>query len=157
MTALKPGQIGAADDSPHSDGDAAAYESLQTAPILMIGRDPNLMSYRSAVLATANFSVQSVSPTHAHTILQNGADYDLVIFSHTLDAAEVLEMEQTLRRRKPGTRLLLILGPGDAPLDPELFDATMHGLDGPAAFIRAVRELAGQSRKPNPGTQNSRR
>lgn len=141
MTARNWDPAGTTDQSPQLNGDAAAHKSFQSAPILMIGRDPNLMSYKSAVLATANFSVESVSPTQAQAILQNGADYDVVIFSHTLEPKEVLEMERTLRTRKPGTKLLLILGPGDTPIDFTLFDATLHGLDGPAAFIHTVQGL----------------
>lgn len=145
MKASKPGQMRSADHSPESDGNLATHESLQTASILMIGRDPHLMSYRSAVLATAKLSVQSASPTEALAILQNGADYEVVIFSHTLDPTEILEMESTVRRNKPNTKLLLMLGPGDVPPDSAFFDATMHGLDGPSAFIHTVRRLVGHS------------
>lgn len=145
MAAPDAGPIPSIGHSPEAGGGAVTHESLQTASVLMIGRDPQLMSYRSAVLATAKLSVQNASPTQAQTILQNGADYDVVILSHTLDPTEILELEKTVRSRKPGAKLLLMLGPGDVPPDCVAFDATMHGLDGPSAFIHTVRRLAGHS------------
>jgi len=138
MTRPNP-NFGSLDQDPPAESNGHSF--TQTAPILMIGRDPSLMSYKTAVLATANLAVDTALPTQAQTILQNGAGYEVVIFSHTLEADEVLQMERTLRARRPDTKLLLIVGPGSGPVAYELFDATMQGLDGPAALISKVRGL----------------
>ena len=144
MTAISTGSAGLTDPFPQKDHGAVDKKPSQKSPILMIGRDPTLLSYKAAVLATANFRVQSVSPTQAQAALEDCANYRLVIFSHTLEANEVFEMQHAIRARKPDAKLLLLLGPGDTPLDCNMFDATFRGLDGPAAFIRTVGELIGK-------------
>lgn len=143
MKAPDPGPMRSTDHSPESDRNLATQESSLAASILMIGHDPQLMAYRCAVLATAKLSVQSASPSQAQAILRSGANYSVIILSHTLEQTEILEIERTARQCKTDAKLLLMLGPRDVPPDRALFDATMHGLDGPSAFIHTVRRLVG--------------
>ncbi|HET9086005.1 MAG TPA: hypothetical protein VFN53_00610 [Acidobacteriaceae bacterium] len=130
-------------DGPHPQGDRefVPQSHVPGSPILMIGRDPTLMSYKAAVLGTASLPVDTSFPNQARTILRDGANYDLVILSHTLEPGEAMHIRETVRACNPGTKLLLLLGPGGTPLDCGLFDAAMRGLDGPAALIAKVREL----------------
>lgn len=113
----------------------------QRPPILMIGRDATLMKYKAAVLATANLSTDTAFPVQAQATLRDGANYELIILSHTLDPDEALNIHQTVRARNSRTRLLLMLGPGGTPLDCGLFDAALRGLDGPAALVAKVQEM----------------
>jgi len=76
--------------------------------------------------------------------LQEDCFYEVVIFSHTLEMQDIESLGQIIQKRKASTKVLLVLGPDSEsmPLDYSYFDATIAGLDGPAAFIQAVRRLA---------------
>lgn len=130
---------------PQNDSHPSTVNTQDSTTILMVGRDASLLSYKAAVLATAHFAVQSASPSQARTILENDPNYELVIFSHTLERGEILDMEKILRARKPATKLLLMLGPGPETLPLHKFDAALRGLDGPAALIRTVQALMAKS------------
>lgn len=141
MAAVDTGSLDTPGPHARRSADVDLPRSGQKPPILMIGRDPTLMTYKAAVLATANLSVATASPAEAESLLVHDANYKLVILSHTLEPNEALHIQQEFRARQPGTRLLLMLGPGGSPLNYGLFDAALRGLDGPAALIGKVREL----------------
>ncbi len=71
--------------------------------------------------------------------------YPLVVFSDTLSAKDISEIGTQLRQRSPASKMLLMLGPDSTLQNFSMFDATMEGLDGPAALIREVRRLAESS------------
>jgi len=125
----------------------SVHRQWHHASILMIGRDPKLLSYKAAVLATANFAVQQAPPAEAENFLQNGAHYKVVILSHTLNMQDILRIERTVRSKKENAKVLLVIGPetDQMPLDYSKFDATVVGLDGPEAFIKTVRKLTSEA------------
>lgn len=141
MAAADAGSLDAPGSTPRGRNELDSQSRLQRSPILMIGRDPTLMSYKAAVLRTASLSVDTAFAPQAQSILEDGADYKVVVLSHTLEPDEALHIHQIVRAGNAGTKLLLMLGPGGTPLNCELFDAALRGLDGPAALIAKVREL----------------
>lgn len=130
---------------PLFDTSKSSVPSLPQRPsILMIGRDATLLAYKAAVLSTADLAVKTACPADATTLLQDSGRYQIVILSHTLDAADVMHLAALARSKSSKMKILLIAGPetSQMPLDFSLFDATIRGLDGPAAFVNLVRSLA---------------
>ncbi len=112
--------------------------------ILLIGRDQIMRLYTDEVLRRAGFVVRSVAPWDAKNIVNDGVQkYPLVVFSHTLYPQDVAEIGTQLRRRCPGSKLLLMLGPDLMPVNFSMFDATIEGLEGPVALVKAVHRLTG--------------
>jgi hypothetical protein len=148
VAAIDPGSL-----NPMAPSHDEHQEFVQRSPILMIGRDPTLMVYKAAVLGTASLAVDTALPGQALTILEEKAPYNLVILSHTLEPDEALHIRNAIRARNLGTKLLLMLGPRGTPLNYELFDATLRGLDGPAALIAKVQQLL--DREPAPAANGS--
>lgn len=139
--------LDSADHGPTSP-DLSMSHSLRNLPprpsILIIGCDPTLLAYKAAVLSTANLAVKAASPADTAALLHDGGHYEVVILSHTLEAADVVQISGLVRSKSGKTKILLISGPDTnrMQLDFSEFDATIHGLDGPAAFVHLVRSLA---------------
>ncbi len=114
--------------------------------ILLIGRIPVMPMYTDEVLRQAGFRVRAITPGEAAEVVkESAAAYPLVVFSDTLSANDISELGVQLRRRSPASKMLLMLGPDSTLQNDSIFDATMEGLDGPAALIREVRRLADSS------------
>ncbi len=122
--------------------------------VLLIGRDPTMRVYTDEVLRQAGFHVRSITPWEAKGVLNDDVSaYSLVVFTNTLFPADVSEIGSQLRKRSPGSKLLLMLGPDPMPVSPTMFDGTLEGLDGPAALVREARRLTASS--PGDGAANS--
>ena len=129
----------------HSPETSRLSRDSRSFSILLIGRDPSLQGSRADVLKHSGFDVQMASPKEALGQIAGGHNYPLVVFSHTLDPEEILELGKKIRQQNCSSKLLLILGPDSTPLDFSFFDGTLEGLDGPAALVREVRRLVSAS------------
>jgi hypothetical protein len=127
-------------------------DSSPFADILLIGRDATTRLYTDEVLQQAGFKVISIGPWEAKNLVKYEIyTYPVIIFSHTLHPADITEIGSQMRRRIPGSKLLLIVGSDPMPVSFDLFDTVIDGLDGPKALIRKVRrlsELASETSKP---------
>ncbi|MEO6830417.1 MAG: hypothetical protein ABI164_11465 [Acidobacteriaceae bacterium] len=110
--------------------------------VLLIGRDQTARLYTDEVLRRGGFHVRAVAPREAKNLVDDGVSYAVVVFSNTLDSRDVAEIGTQLRQRIPNAKLLLLLGPDSAAMNLSLFDASIEGLDGPAALIQVARQLA---------------
>ena len=118
-------------------------EHFSMPEVLLIGRDQHARMYTDDVLRRGGFHVRAIAPWEADRVLHDGIDsFSLVIFSNTLYPQDIADIGSRMRRHSPNIKLLLILGPDSTPASASLFDATLEGLDGPTALIRAARQLA---------------
>ncbi len=114
--------------------------------ILLIGRNQITPMYTDEVLRHAGFRVRAMTPGETMEVVKGDAPaYPLVVFSDTLSAKDISEIGPQLRQRSPASKMLLMLGPDSTLPNSSMFDATMEGLDGPAALIREVRRLTESS------------
>ncbi len=108
--------------------------------ILSIGRDPQLLASRAAVLRVSGRPVHSATPEQVH-LLDGCARVSLVVLGHTLADSEVTHLAGYFRRTTPGVKLMLTC------FDPRpfaicaLFDGCVSSVDGPAALVHLVRRL----------------
>ncbi len=117
-----------------------------SAEVLLIGPDPSARVYTDEVLKQAGFHVRAITPKEAKGMVDDGAAaYSLVVFSNTLDSRDIVDIAAPLRQHNPGQKLLLMLGPDSPRIAFSDFDATLEGLDGPAALVRLVRRLTESS------------
>ncbi len=111
--------------------------------VLLIGRETSMRLYTDEVLKQAGFHVRAITPAEARGMIDDGAAaYSLVVFSNTLDSEDLDDIAMPLRQHNPGQKLLLMLGPDSPSVNFSQFDATLEGLEGPAALVRTVRRLA---------------
>lgn len=111
------------------------------ARVLSVGDHTDLLTYRAQVLKTAGYRVRSSVPCDACNLVSS-AFYHVVVFGHSLPARECAQLATAIRGVSPETKLLLLNGFEPRALAMEqLFDTTLHCLEGPAALVSAVQGL----------------
>lgn len=111
------------------------------ARVLSVGDHTDLLTYRAQVLKTAGYRVRSSVPCNAYNLV-SAAFYHVVVFGHSLPARECAQLATAIRGVSPETKLLLLNGFEPRALSLEqLFDTTLHCLEGPAALVSAVQGL----------------
>ncbi len=111
------------------------------ARVLSVGDHTDLLTYRAQVLKTAGYRVRSSVPCDACNLV-SAAFYHVVVFGHSLPARECAQLATAIRGVSPETKLLLLNGFEPRALSMEqLFDTTLHCLEGPAALVSAVQGL----------------
>ncbi len=108
--------------------------------LLYIGNDPLLSKSSAALLRGAGFKVRVTSPSH---LLEAAHEhrYAGVILCATLSGEESAQIVETVRHSQPDMPIISVqvglLGDGPHPLSSVVVDA----LQGPAAFIGAVKSV----------------
>jgi DNA-binding NtrC family response regulator len=105
--------------------------------VLSIGRNPELLQLRQAVLENAGFHVHTTyNEAEAHRVIQSG-DCGVLLLSYSLDVELRKQLVEAFRSRCPRGRVVSIY---NKELSTPFFaDVMVFGLDGPEALIQAVR------------------
>ena len=118
--------------------------AMEHRAILSIGRDPQLLATRAAVLRVSGRPVHSAAPEQVH-LLDGSARVSLVVFGHTLSDSEVSYLAGYFRRTTPGAKLMLTCFAPRPLAVYALFDGCISSIDGPAALVQVVRRLLAES------------
>ena len=104
--------------------------------VLSIGSDRTLLRVRDQVLSAAGYVVRERLPSQVNAATDE--QFDIIILCHSIPQDERRRIVHHLRSQKHNVPILLVQAGWD---DGELADASVHGLDGPAALLRCVAEL----------------
>ena len=110
---------------------------LQHYVVLSVGRDPELLRLRSALLRSAGYNVRTEPDSALTTEVLENADFDLIILCHTIPDDDRWRLISDIRSCDQSMPILLLRANGETLLHP----AELHSLDGPEALIEKVGKL----------------
>lgn len=109
--------------------------------LISVGRDPELLRQREALLARTGIHTRSALPEQAETDARS-PEARVWVFCSTVEAAQVVYLACSVRRYSPNSKLLLIEGSRRVGFEASLFDRILKSKDAPEALLPAVSDLA---------------
>jgi hypothetical protein len=112
--------------------------------VVQIGRDVELLRLRARVISSAGYTVHSMTPDEAAAELRKARAAQLWVFCHTLEFYELALLAVSIRRSRPGDKLLRLTGLNDVRQAPGLFDELLEPVNGVDDLLRMVADLVEQ-------------
>jgi hypothetical protein len=113
--------------------------------VIQVGRDQELLRLRAKLIASAGYTVHSMTPDRATPEIRQARGPKVWVFCHTLEFGELARMAVAIRNRWPGDKLLRLTGLNDIAYAPGLFDELLEPVKGVDDLLRMVADLAQQS------------
>lgn len=128
------------------------------AKILSICGDESLRTSREMILRKSGAEVFSADLAAGMQLLDSQR-FDLLVTGHTLAMADVLRLADAFRLHSPGGKILYLGAPAPEQSRANIpFDSSIDWVEGPDAFLRAVRRLLRQAAghlPANPARENT--
>ncbi|HKW17100.1 MAG TPA: hypothetical protein VJO35_06300 [Terriglobales bacterium] len=117
-----------------------AEEKVQRA-VISVGKSPNLLLLREAILQSSGYSVFSTADFAEAVSAVQREHFDVLLVCYSVPNEWRAELIEKFRRHCPGGRVVAIT---DRPITqcPVDADELVYGIEGPDALMHAVRGKA---------------
>jgi CheY-like chemotaxis protein len=106
--------------------------------VISVGKEPELLQLRHAVLESAGFTVHTTSQEEEALEKMRHGNFGILLLCYTLRADVRKRLAENARKFCPKSRVVLITNTA-MENQPVFADTMVYGIEGPEALIQALR------------------